>query len=177
MALWMQERISSQLNMSPSQRVVTESRKAPVSTVTTLLEGDSLLSGIIRGAPFVRRVGAATSTLNPSTTRAGSGSLCFKDDNAQTVGHLAPGCEDERSGLAPANPSRLRASSEATPMRSAIGRRIGLCQLPVKHGIKPPTGRSTPPEHPQRNYVKEPRRTGNRARDLRNLGEGIVLLT
>jgi hypothetical protein len=49
----MQERNNSQLNMSPSQRVVTESRKAPVSTVTILLEGDSLLARRIIPARFL----------------------------------------------------------------------------------------------------------------------------
>ena len=75
------------LFMDPSQQVVMRKPKGiPYPPLATCLEGFSLLT----------------------TARAGSVSLCFKYHKAQTVGHLAPGCEDALSGLNPANTSRLQ---------------------------------------------------------------------
>jgi hypothetical protein len=109
-----------------------------------------------------------------TTARAGSVSLCFKNHKAQTVGLQAPGCEDELSGLDPANRAAF-SFMKAIPMISAIGRRIGLCQLAVKHGIKTPTGRGSYLDLQSTNYVKKPRRTASHARSSRKLAVDIVI--
>lgn len=152
MAAWIRSRYNLHTIIAPSSPVCHGCRKAIVSTVNAGTEGVNLLM-----------------------TRAGSGSSCFKYDKAQTLGHLAPGCEDALSGLDPANSSRLRAKSKATPMRSAIGRRVGLCLHAVNPTIKIPIGRSTSPGYPQKNYVRRPRRMGNRVKGWLNLVVGSVL--
>ena len=109
-----------------------------------------------------------------TTARAGSVSLCFKKHKAQTVGHLAPGCEDELSGLDPANRAAFSLNEGHTETKGYSGG-IGLCQLHEDPTIKIPTGRDTFPELQSINYVKEPRRTASHARSSRRLAEDIVI--
>ena len=109
------------------------------------------------------------------TTRPGSASLCFKYHKAQTFGSLAPGCEDELSGLDPANKAAFSFNEGHTETKGYSGG-IGLCQLTEKHGIKTPTGSDTFPELQSTSYVKEPRRTASRAGNSRNLEDGFVLI-
>ena len=107
------------------------------------------------------------------TARAGSVSLCFKKHKAQTNRHLAPGCEDELSGLDPANRAAFSLNEGHTETKGYSGG-IGLCQLHEDPTIKTPTGRDTLHESQSINCVKEPRRTGSHARSSRRLVEGIA---
>ena len=111
-----------------------------------------------------------------TTARSGSVSLCFKKHKAQTVGHLAPGCEDELSGLDPANRAAFSFNEGHTETKGYSGG-IGLCQLHEDPTIKPPTGRDTLHESQSINCVKEPRRTASHARSSRRLAVDIVIST
>lgn len=108
-----------------------------------------------------------------TTARAGSVSLCFKNDKAQTFGHLAPGCENELSGLDPANKAAFSFNEGHTETKGYSGG-TGLCQLREDPTIKTPTGRDLHPELQSTNYVKEPRRTASHARSSRRLAVGIA---
>ena len=111
-----------------------------------------------------------------TTARAGSVSLCFKNHKAQTVGHLAPGCEDELSGLDPANRAAFSFNEGHTETKGYSGG-IGLCQLHEDPMIKTPTGRDSLQEFQSTNYAKEPRRTVLHARSSRRLAGDIVINT
>ena len=108
------------------------------------------------------------------TARAGSVSLCFKYHKAQTFGLQAPGCEDELSGLDPANRAAFSFNEGHTETKGYSGG-IGLCQLHEDPTIKTPTGRDSLQEFQSTNYVKEPRRTASHARSSRRLAEDIVI--
>jgi hypothetical protein len=108
-----------------------------------------------------------------TTARAGSVSLCFKNHKAQTVGHLAPGCEDELSGLDPANRAAFSFNEGHTETKGYSGG-IGLCQLTVKHGIKTPTGSVTFPELQSTNCVKARLKLVRHARSSRRLAVDIA---
>jgi len=108
-----------------------------------------------------------------TTAPVGRASLCFKHHKAQTDRHLAPGCEDELSGLDPANTSCLLLYGGHTETKGYSGG-IELCQLAVKHGIKPPIGSDMHHESQSISCAKEPRRTGSRARSSRRLAVGIA---
>ena len=137
--------------IAPPELVDAAYRKVPMSTAAANSGGVSLL-----------------------TARAGSVSLCFKYHKAQTVGHLAPGCEDELSGLDPANRAAFSLNEGHTETKGYSGG-IGLCQLHEDPTIKPPTGRDSPRELQSTNCVKEPRRTASHARSSRRLAEDIVI--
>ena len=139
-------------NMIPASLVGCASRKATLSTTPARDVGISLLT----------------------TARSGSVSLCFKYHKAQTVGHLAPGCEDELSGLDPANRAAFSFNEGHTETKGYSGG-IGLCQLPENPTTKPPTGNDSFPDRQSTNCVKELRRTASRARSSRKLVADIVI--
>lgn len=135
------------------------------------------LVGCAAERPLVSTAPARDVGINALTTaRAGSVSLCFKYHKAQTVRHLAPGCEDELSGLDPANKAAFSFNEGHTETKGYSGG-IGLCQLPGKHGIKTPTGSDTFPGLQSTNCVKEPRRTASLVRDSRRLADAIATNT
>jgi hypothetical protein len=111
-----------------------------------------------------------------STAPAGRASLCFKHHQAQTDRHLAPGCEDELSGLDPANTSCLQLHEGHTETKGYSGG-IGLCQLAVKPTIKTPIGSDMLPDLQSISCAKEPRRTGSHARSSPRLAVGIAIGT
>ena len=108
-----------------------------------------------------------------TTARSGSVSLCFKYHKAQTFGLLAPGCENELSGLDPANRAAFSLNEGHTETKGYSGG-IGLCQLHEDPTIKTPTGRDSLQEFQSTNYVREPRRTASHVRRLLNLEGGFV---
>ena len=109
-----------------------------------------------------------------TTARSGSVSFCFKYHKAQTFGLLAPGCENELSGLDPANTAAFSLNEGHTETKGYSGG-IGLCQLHEDPTIKLPTGRDSLHEFQSINYVKEPRRTGSRVRSSRRMAVDIVI--
>ena len=149
--IWEQEYIIRIPYMMPASLVESGNRKVLVPTAFTGDPGISLL-----------------------TARAGSVSLCFKYHKAQTIGHLAPGCEDELSGLDPANRAAFSFNEGHTETKGYSGG-IGLCQLTEKHGIKTPTGSVTFPELQSISYVRARLKPARRARNSRRLAVDIVI--
>lgn len=132
------------------------------------------LVGCAAARPMVSTAPARDVGINALTTaRAGSVSLCFKFHKAQTFGLQAPGCEDELSGLDPANKAAFSFNEGHTETKGYSGG-IGLCQLPVNTTIKTPIGSDTLPDRQSTNYVKELRRTASHARSSRKLVEDIA---
>ena len=133
------------------------------------------LVGCVAERPMVSTAPARDVGINALTTaRAGSVSLCFKNDKAQTVGRLAPVCEDAPSGLDPANRAAFSLNEGHTETKGYSGG-IGLCQLHEDPTIKTPTGNDSLQEYQSINYVREPRRTASHARSSRRLVEDIVI--
>ncbi len=151
---WKTIRERTQVYIAHPELVVVENRKVPKFHVTA--------------APSSGCVSHLT------TARAGSVSLCFKYHKAQTFGHLAPGCEDELSGLDPANKAAFSLNEGHTETKGYSGG-IGLCQLREDPTIKPRIGNASLQESQLINYVKEPRRTASHARNSRRLVEDIVI--
>ncbi len=152
---WKTIRERTQVYIAHPELVVVENRKVPKFHVTA--------------AP-------SSGCVSLLTARAGSVSLCFKYHKAQTFGHLAPGCEDELSGLDPANRAAFSLNEGHTETKGYSGG-IGLCQLPENPTIKTPTGSDTFPGLQLTNYVKEPRRTASHARSSRKLEDVIATST
>ena len=111
-----------------------------------------------------------------TTARAGSVSLCFKYHKAQTVGHLAPGCEDELSGLDPANRAAFSFNEGHTETKGYSGG-IGLCQLHEDPTIKTPTGSDTFPDRRSISCVRARLKLVRHARSSRRLAVDIVIST
>lgn len=109
-----------------------------------------------------------------TTTRSGSVSLCFKYHKAQTNRHLAPGCEDELSGLDPANYSRLRAFRRPYRWLVLSGGELGICQFAVNPTMKAPIGRGLHLGLHSIRCAKKPRKTASRARSSRRRVVGIA---
>ena len=151
MTLWIREINLTYTHIIPTSLVGCASRKALVSTTPARDVGISLFT----------------------TAPVGRASLCFKYHKAQTNRHLAPGCEDELSGLDPANRAAF-SFMKAIPMRSAIGRRIGLCQQLGNPTINVHIGSDMSHDLPLINCVRKSGRTASPVRDPQRLAVGIA---
>ena len=108
-----------------------------------------------------------------TTAPVGRASLCFKYHKAQTNRHLAPGCEDELSGLDPANRAAFSFNEGHTETKGYSGG-IGLCLLAVKPTMKVPIGSDTSHDLRLINYARTGQTLASLVRSSRRRAVGIA---